>query len=116
MNTSIGHVEIFVKDPLKSRDFYTDILGFRLEEIQNDKFVWLSMNDRQVLLRPGENLNPVSSYQKSNMAVVIYTDDMKGTMDTYISRGLEIKGDDTRCPVFTDPDGNWFQLVNPNKH
>ena len=116
MNTSIGHLEIFVKDPLKAKDFYIDVLGFELEEIQGEKVVWLKMNDKPILLRPGENTHPAETYHKANIAMVIYTDDMQGTLDTYVKRGLVIKGDDTGCPVFTDPDGNWFQLVNPAEH
>jgi predicted enzyme related to lactoylglutathione lyase len=116
LDLTLGHIEIFVKDPLRSKDFYIDVLGFELEEMQGDSIVWLKMKDRPVLLRPGGNSNPAEAYQKANIAMVIYTDDVKGTLDTYISRGLNIRGDDTGCPVFTDPDGNWLQLVNPAEH
>lgn len=116
MNISPGHIEIFVKDPIKSKDFYIDVLGFELEEIQGENIVWLKLKNLPVLLRRGKNSHPAETYQKANIAMVIYTDNLTGTLDTYISRGLEIKGDDTGCPVFTDPDGNWFQLVNPIEH
>lgn len=116
MNLKLGHIEIFAKDPLKSMDFYINVLGFELEEIQGRGIVWLKLNDKTVLLRHGGNSYPAETYQKTNIAMVIYTDDVKETLDTYISRGLVIKGDDTGCPVFTDPDGNWLQLVNPDEH
>jgi hypothetical protein len=77
----------------------------------------LAENEGQLLLlRPGINFNPSETYQKANIAMVIYTDNLKSTLETYISRGLTIRGDDTGCPVSTDPDGNWIQLVNPAEH
>jgi len=48
--------------------------------------------------------------------MVIYTDDAEKTLNTHKELGLDIKGEDTGCPVFTDPDGNWFELVNPAEH
>jgi catechol 2,3-dioxygenase-like lactoylglutathione lyase family enzyme len=116
MELKLGHTEIFVKDPLKSREFYTEILGFEHIETQDDKFVWLSLGGREILLRPGDYSPNSGTYQSANMALVIYTDDAEEALRLYKEKGLEIKGDDTGCPVFTDPDGNWFQLVNPGKH
>ncbi len=116
MNLKLGHLEIFVKDPLKSKEFYIDVLGFEHVETQGGKFVWLKLGDGLLLLRPGSNSHPSTTYQAANIALVIYCDDAEKTLQTYKGRGLVIKGDDTGCPVFTDPDGNWFQLVNPAKH
>ena len=33
-------------------------------------------------------------------------------------KGLRFRGNDGshKCPTFTDPDGNWFQLVDPSDH
>ncbi len=116
MSLKLGHQEIFVKDPVKSKEFYTEILGFEHVETQDEKFVWLKMGDGLILLRQGSNTNPSRTYQTTNIANVIYTDDAEKTLRSYKEKGLKIKGDDTGCPVFTDPDGNWFQLVNPAEH
>ena len=116
MNLKLGHLEIFVKDPLKSKEFYIDVLGFEHVETQGNKAVWLKMGDGLILLRPGSNSHPSNTYQSANIAMVIYCDDAVKTLQTYKDRGLVIKGDDTGCPVFTDPEGNWFQLVNPAEH
>jgi len=115
MKTKLGHLEIFVKEPLKAKDFYINMLGFELVEIQGEKFVWLKMGDSLILLRPGNSAIKSDTYQKTNIAMVIYTDDLEKTLNEYKSCGLLIKGDDTGCPVFTDSDGNWFQLVNRNE-
>ncbi|RPI12759.1 MAG: VOC family protein [Ignavibacteriae bacterium] len=114
----IGHTEIFVKDPMQSKDFYTDILGFEVDEIQGDKYVWLTLDDNVFLLRPGNNNLLVDIYKDTNSAIVLYTDDLDRTRDELKAKGLKFKGTDgsDRCLTFTDPDGNWFQLVNPVEH
>ncbi len=116
MKLQFGHVEVFVKDPLKSKDFYINILGFELIEVQSDKYIWLKLGDREILLRPGFKNHSSPTYQSTNMAFVIFTDDLNETIKIYKERGLVFNGDDGNCcPTFTDLDGNWFQLVNP-KH
>ena len=110
-----GHIEIFVKDPLRSKDFYEKILGFELVEVQADKFVWLKLGENLFLLRPGKTDLKVNEYKDSNSGFVLYTDDIETTRKDLTSRGLEFKGTDGSdvCLTFTDPDGNWFQLVDP---
>ncbi len=111
-----GHTEIFVKEPLISKDFYENILGFDLVEVQSEKFVWLKLGENLFLLRPGKNDLHADEYIKSNSGFVLYTDNLDKTKNDFISRGLEFKGTDgsENCLTFTDPDGNWFQLVNPD--
>ncbi len=114
-----GHIEIFVKDPVKSKDFYINVLGFDLIEIQADKFVWLKSGDAVFLLRPSKsNSERASEYASSDSGYVIYTDNLEESTAKLKSKGLEFKGTDgsDKCLTFTDPDGNWFQLVNPNDH
>ncbi|CAN5610908.1 hypothetical protein BH10BAC5_BH10BAC5_01790 [soil metagenome] len=43
MKLELGHVEVFVKDTLKSMEFYINVLGFELIEVQREKYVWLGM-------------------------------------------------------------------------
>ena len=114
----IGHTEIFVKDLEVSRSFYVDILGFEVTVEQEGQFVWLQKEGREFLLRPGREAQPAASYQETNMAIVLYCDDLESSIRTLKDRGLEFAGQDgnEKCPTFTDPDGNWFQLVNPNDH
>ena len=51
----LGHIELFVADPVGSMPFYRDALGFELVEVQGDKVVWLKSGDTELLLRPGAN-------------------------------------------------------------
>jgi catechol 2,3-dioxygenase-like lactoylglutathione lyase family enzyme len=113
-----GHIEIFCTNPLKSKDFYVDVLGFELMEVQANKFVWLNKNESLILLRPGKKVSRSLSYQNTNIALVLYTKDLAAAVEELTSRGLRFKGTDgsDKCLTFTDPDGNWFQLVNPDDH
>ena len=113
-----GHIEIFVKNPLKSKEFYNNVLGFSTIDVQHDKFVWLSLNDLTILLRPGENKLHTGIYKDTNSAIVLYTNNLEKTRDKLVERGLSFAGTDgsENCLTFTDPDGNWFQLVNPDEH
>jgi len=48
----VGHIEIFAKDTMRSKDFYVNVLGFEIEEIQHDNLVWMKFGDYLFLLRP----------------------------------------------------------------
>src|SRR5947207_2148984 len=113
---TFGHIEFFVNDPLASREFYQDILGFELVAIQNDRFVWLKLGFVEILLRPGRgDVSP--SYAQASSTIVLYTADLDSTITLLTSRGLRFSGTDgsPKCPTFQDPDGHWFQLVNPRE-
>ena len=111
----IGHIELFVRDPLISRVFYENVVGFELVAVQGSN-VWLKLGASEVLLRPGEPATKTSNY--SGTGVVIYTDDLESSAAAMRLRGLRFAGTDgsPKCLTFQDPDGHWFQLVNPNDH
>src|SRR3954470_23669018 len=113
----IGHLELFVRDPLAARDFYTRVLGFELVTVQDDQFVWLKHGDFEILLRPGANRGMADRYAESGAGIVLYTEDVPRTVADLQARGLLFDGCDgaANCPTFTDPDGHWFQIVNPRK-
>ncbi|MBL8006310.1 MAG: VOC family protein [Ignavibacteria bacterium] len=110
-----GHIEIFVKDPLKIKEFYEKILGFEIVAVQQEKFVWMKLGENEILLRPGKNNLKAKEYEDSNTGFVLYTSDLVKTKNELAGRGLEFRGTDgsENCLTFTDPEGNWFQLVNP---
>ena len=110
----IGHIELMVSDPVRSRDFYVDVLGFEVVAVQ-DPYIWVKLGETEILLRPGDGVVHSLRYQKTPIALVLYTQNLEETMSELSSRGLEFTGTDgsEKCPTFTDPDGNWFQLVNP---
>ena len=114
----VGHIEIFVSSPTAAREFYERALGFEVAAVQGDQFVWLTNHGREFLLRPTREAPAAKSYRESAMAIVLYCSDLERTMAELVSRGVTFAGTDgsEKCPTFTDPDGNWFQLVDPNDH
>ena len=113
----IGHFELFVSNPSKARDFYTRILGFELVTEQPGGTVWVKNGEIEFLLRPGEPPSQGATYQNAASAFVFYTENLDEEAARLQERGLEFKGTDgsDKCLTFTDLDGNWFQLVNPNE-
>ncbi len=110
-----GHIELFVSNPLQSRIFYEEFLGFSVTAVQEGKFVWLKKDHMEILLRPGQPNREPSTYQTTTHGLVLYTDDLEETAVALKNRGLVFKGTDGSdgCLTFTDPDGNWLQLVHP---
>src|SRR5438105_9873515 len=98
---TIGHIELFVKDPTASRKFYEEILGFEVTSIQHNRFVWLKLGSTQILLRPGDG-DTATAYARSSNGIVLYTDNLDATMGALTSRGLQFLGNDgsPRCPTF----------------
>ncbi len=112
----VGHIELFVKDPEVGRKWYELILKAEFVREQADGMIqWLRLGDTEILLRPGEPPAGGEIYRQARSAIVLYTDDLDGTVAALKSRGLAFEGDDgPGCPTFRDPDGNWFQLVQPD--
>jgi len=112
-----GHIELFVTDPLRSKEFYQDVLGFEVT-LQDDQLVWLKKGALEILLRPGNPPPSGPNYEHARLGLVLYTTDVEEMLAELQDRGLVFKGtvDSDKCHTFTDLDGNWFQLVNPNDH
>lgn len=114
----LGHLEIFVSDPERARHFYQEVLGFELETIQRERFVWMRAGSLSVLLRPDRCAEAAPTYQHAGSAVVLYTNDLDETAGRLRTHGVEFHDPDGSdgCLTFTDPDGNWMQLVDPGSH
>ena len=114
----IGHLEVFVCDLHVARDFYVDVLGCELVEPESDHVAWVTLDKQLLLLRPGEPRETVERYDQASLAIVLYTTGLDETRAALEARGLVFEGTDgsPRCLTFTDPDGNWYQLVDPAEH
>jgi len=112
-----GHIELFCSEPRRTMAFYREVLGFELTAVQGDQLIWLRKGPFELLLRPGSP-RPAASYEESAIGLVLYVDQLEHRLQEFIERGLVIKGtvDSEKCYTFTDPDGHWFQLVDPNDH
>ena len=113
----IGHIELFVRDPEASRMFYEQLLGFEVISVQG-RNVWLKLADAEILLRPGSGAEGGTSYASAAAGIVLYVEDLPVARERLAARGLKFDGCDggEKCPTFRDPDGHWFQLVNPKDH
>ena len=80
--------------------------------------VWVKLGQVEILLRPGDAPPREPSYERAAAAIVLYTNDLLATAKQLRARGLKFEGCDgsDKCPTFRDPDGHWFQLVNPSDH
>lgn len=105
-----GHYELIVRDPHKSLTFYRDYLGFELVSNQGDKYIWLQHSGSEILLKPGSPV--VSPTYNSAANIVLYSDNLEEESKILQDKGLQLTCLNG-CFLFTDPDGNWFQLVNP---
>lgn len=58
---------------------------------------------------------PTENYQSAGQATVLYVNGLQQTTEALRSRGPVFEGNDDfeECPTFRDPDGHWFQLVEP---
>ncbi len=85
----IGHIEIFVKDPLQAKEFYIHILGFTVEDIQKDQYVWMKKGQSEILLRPRKNQVLIEDYQSTNIGIVLYTENLDKTVEELTAKGLK---------------------------
>lgn len=113
-----GHLELFVSDVSIATHFYQKVLGFEITTIQSENLVWLQCSSLEILLRQGQPPQSSQKYEQAPQGIVLYTKNLAETKALLESRQLEFKGtvDSEKCLTFTDPDGNWFQLVNPHDH
>ena len=113
-----GHIELFVAKPAGSAEFYERVLGFEETIRINENLIWMQLGALEILLRQGTVSDPAARYEESANGIVLYTENISATKAELEARGLKFRGtvDSNKCWTFTDPDGNWFQLVNPNDH
>ena len=115
MKFKIGHIELFVSDALKSKQFYENVLGFEVVAVQGEQFVWVKAGEVEILLRQGSPPKPAASYTQAGCGIVLYAEDLPVQLAVYRQRGLDLQPmpGEPDCHVFQDPDGHWFQLVDP---
>lgn len=97
----LGHIELFVGDPLRAQQFYQDILGFELVAVQQEQFVWLKLDQQEILLRPGQTVQKSQDYEAAAIGFVLYTDDLDKTAQELEARGLVFKTRPGRAQCYT---------------
>lgn len=100
-----GHLELGVRDPMASRAFYVERLGFQLVADQGPDFQWVERGGLELLLRRGE--------PSPRISIVYYVEDPGAEATRLREAGVdvELRG---ACWHLCDPDGHELQVVNPH--
>ncbi|HRJ79895.1 MAG: hypothetical protein HPKKFMNG_02816 [Planctomycetes bacterium] len=106
-----GHIELPVKDPVRSMKFYTEVLGFKLDVNQDNRFIWLTSNGYTLLLRSGK---PVVGEFNASPNICLYVADSARVARNLAAHGVQVL-EHSSCFHFRDQDGHWFQLANPGE-
>lgn len=105
----IGHIELPVSDPLSSARFYIDALGFE-PVVEDDRVSWLQLDGLELQLRRG---SPQSiDHDVDAVNLVLYSDDVDRDVHRLRHAGV-VTTERANCHHFQDPDGHWWQLVDP---
>jgi catechol 2,3-dioxygenase-like lactoylglutathione lyase family enzyme len=109
----LGHLEVFVAEPVASRDWYVRVLGAESVADQGD-FQWIKLGDVELLFRKGQP-RAASTYRESAIALVLYIQDLSGFSKRLSEQGCIVThGDADDCLTFQDPDGHWIQATCPD--
>ena len=113
----IGHVELFALDAGRTADFYLNVLGFQPVVQQPGDLHWIALKQQEVLVRPAakDSPPPPVSYDRSAMALVLYSDELDQVVTRLGAAGVDVValGGTPRGFAFRDPDGRWIQIVDP---
>ena len=100
-----GHLELGVRDPVASREFWVRRLGFVAVADQGPDFQWIERGGLEILLRRGE--------PSPAMSIVFYVDDPDAEAQRLSAAGAEFARQ-ANCWHVRDPDGHLVQIVNPH--
>ncbi|MET9592692.1 VOC family protein [Streptomyces sp. NPDC006516] len=134
MFNAITHSQIYVLDQDQALDFYVGKLGLEVNADVDMGFMrWLTVSvpghpDRQVLLeKPGppamseetaEQVRELLTKGALGSALILTTDDCRGTYETLLARGVEFTDEPTERPYgidcgLRDPFGNHLRFTQP---
>lgn len=109
---------VVVADLKKAVQFYTDVVGMKLEEL-NEKFGWAELSGAEGGARLG--IAQANDYEKikpgQNAIVTLSVENLAASMENLIQKGATVVGDMMEVPgvvkmqMIQDHDGNHFQLV-----
>jgi len=121
MELKLDSIQIFVSDIKKAKKWYSEILGMELlEEYPNIKCLLMKLNDIQFYIETpcsewGEGWNTVKIGGRT--PIIFKTKDLKKTVGKLKLKNVKFIEEISKRPwsqhkaVFTDPDGNEFNLM-----
>ncbi len=118
------HIEFFVQDLARSRQFYTRVLGFTIMRQKEDGFTELrcgsatiALNDLGIL-KPGHPARPRSDERiGKGVEIVLLVDDLNEIYERVLASGWPISTPMTEQPWgmtdfrITDPDGCYIRVT-----
>jgi catechol 2,3-dioxygenase-like lactoylglutathione lyase family enzyme len=133
MITNVSLVNVFCLDQDKTRDFYVDILGFRVgaDVTTSDGYRWLTVCQpdhpelQLTLMKPGPPLDPESAVfvrrqlEKGQMGGLgLRVDNCRQTYEELTAKGVTFLQEPADRPygveaVMRDNTGNWLVLIEP---
>ncbi len=116
----IDHVVLQVTDLERSKRFYKDLLGMRVEhESSWQSFLYLSEDTTQMVAlfetKEGEFEGPRDMHHMAMVASQGTYDSIKAELE---QAGVQVSGrpGDPNCIYFNDPDGHRLQIIYPGEH
>ncbi|MBN2379390.1 VOC family protein [candidate division WOR-3 bacterium] len=119
MFTSINTVAVYVSDMERAKDFYVDILGFKIKHDFGNLCFLISESEKiYIYLEAGYELNPVD-YKSTHLSFFLKTTkSTKETFEALKAKGVTILdeepeevGDGVYVFRFLDPDGNILEAT-----
>jgi catechol 2,3-dioxygenase-like lactoylglutathione lyase family enzyme len=123
------HIEFFVEDLARSRDFYTGILGFSVVRQKIDGFTELSRGAATIALNAARILNPDHPTRPAagerigkGVEVVLVADNIRKAYDHVLASGWPISTPLTEQPWgitdfrIVDPDGIYVRVTAPRNN
>ena len=118
--TGIDHVVLHVKDLERSRRFYMDLLGMKVNhESSWQSFLYLGEEATQMValfeIKEGEFEGP---RDMNHMAMVANHGTYESIKAELERAGVQVSGrpGDPDCIYFNDPDGHRLQIIYPGEH
>jgi len=115
---SIELIWIVVKDIKKAIEFYTKVVGLKLEEFE-EKYGWAELSGKEGGARLGiaqkSDHEPIQPGQ--NAVVTCTVENLDKAKADFLAKGAKMQGDILEIPgivkmqMVVDPDGNHFQIV-----
>ncbi len=121
MSLKLGPIQIFVSDVKKAKKWYSEKLGMMLvEEYSKFKCILMKLNKSEFYIETptpewGEGWNKVAIGGRTN--IFFETPDIKQSIKEFKQKGVKFVEELSIRPwgelkaVFTDPDGNEFNLI-----
>ena len=112
--TGIDHVVLWVSDLERSKRFYMDILGMKVNhESDWQAFLWCGEGDQVALFQQRDGSPVKTGAELNHMALRMEPSSYEEVKARLEQEGIEVSGraGDPTCIYFNDPDGHRLQLL-----